>query len=191
MKIDENFGWTKHIDYVSNKLRILLCKFYQLSFKIPKDVLKCIYLALVDSIVSYALDCYGLSFKTHIDKIEALQIRFLKLLVDKKTQRKCQNDYSQLFKILKVLPVSLKHKYLLAMNNHGSTEHITQHQHGIGTRMVTQGKYEIPRVNNFYGGRTLTKQLPKLLNDLPTEIRDETNKARFSRLLKKHLLSKI
>lgn len=77
------------------------------------------------------------------------------------------------------------------MNNHGSTEHITQHQHGIGTRMVTQGKYEIPRVNNFYGGRTLTKQLPKLLNDLPTEIRDETNKARFSRLLKKHLLSKI
>ncbi|XP_049871042.1 uncharacterized protein LOC126370262 [Pectinophora gossypiella] len=190
VKVDCNFSWSAHIDYIINKLRLLLSKFYHLSFKVPLSTLKCIYFALVDSILGYALDCYGLTFKTYIDKLEAIQIRFLKLLVNKKTKNNCKGDYSKLFKICKILPVHLKHKYLLAINHHGNQEHdqLSLASHSYGTRSVCAGKFEVPRVNNYYGDRTLKKRLPYLLNSLPENIRLEPNKSKYKKLLKQHLL---
>nr|XP_049692387.1 uncharacterized protein LOC126053696 [Helicoverpa armigera] len=105
VKIDESFSWSCHIDYICNKLRILLSKFYHLSYKVPINILRSLYLSLVESIISYALDSYGLTFKTYINKIESLQIRFLKLLVTKKTKLNCKGDYRKLFKICNILPV--------------------------------------------------------------------------------------
>lgn len=192
VKVDVTFSWLEHINYICSKLRLLLGKFYHLSFKVPSNILKCLYLAIVDSVLGYALDCYGLTFKSYIDKLEALQIRFLKLLVNKKTRNNCKGDYSKLFKICKILPVSLKHKYLLAVNNHGSQVHNPipiEHKHG--TRSVSAGKYEVPRVNNYFGDRTLAKRLPYFLNTLPEDIRHEPNKHKFKKALKKHLLQTI
>ncbi|XP_060805091.1 uncharacterized protein LOC132902787 [Amyelois transitella] len=192
VKIDTKFSWESHIDYICNKLRILLGKFYHLCFKVPTSVLKCLYFALVDSILGYALDCYGLTFKTYIDRLEALQIRFLKLLVNRKTKIHCKGDYTKLFKICKILPVSLKHKYLLAVNNHGKRDlSLALIRHGRGTRSVTTGKYKVPRVNNYFGDRTLKKRLPYLLNSLPENIRLEPRLCRFKNMLKKYLLESL
>ncbi|XP_048479101.1 uncharacterized protein LOC105391608 [Plutella xylostella] len=188
MQIDENFGWIKHVDYVMNKLRILLSKFYQLSFKVPRSILKCLYLALVDSIIGYSLHCYGLTFKTHIEKIEKMQIKFLKLIIDKKTKAKCNHDYRILFETCNILPASLKHKYLLLVNSHGSEEHKIPIQHTCGTRGAVQGRYQIPYTNNYFGGRMLCKQIPKLYNELPVSIKNEKKLSLFKTLLKKHLL---
>lgn len=160
VKIDANFSWSSHIDYICSKLRILLGKFYHLSFKVPSSTLKCLYFAIVDSILCYALDSYGLTFKTYIDKLETLQIRFLKLLVNRKTRITCRGDYTKLFSICKILPISLKHKYLLAVNNHGSGEHNVQLIHNYETRSISTGKYEVPRVTNYFGDGTLKKRLP-------------------------------
>lgn len=188
MKIDKSFSWSDHIDYICTKLRVLLSKFYHLSHRIPLNTLKCLYMALVDSILSYALDSYGLTFKTNLDKLEALQIRFLKLLVNKKTKDKCDGDYKQLFKICKILPVSLKHKYLLAVNNHGRRECHSLVVHRHNTRSISAGKYFVPKVSNYFGDRTLNKRIPFILNSLPQNIRLENNLKKFSSLLKSYLL---
>lgn len=189
VKIDTSFSWDSHIEFVCKKLRILLEKFYHLSIKVPLPILKCLYFALVDSIISYALDCYGLTFKTYIDKIESLQTRFLKLLVNKKTKNQCKGDYSKLYKICKILPASLKHKYLLLVKNHSKQDRFTNLvQHKTGTRSMSKGKFVIPMVQNYYGDRTLKKRVPYLLNSLPEDIRREPKLARFKSLLKKHLL---
>ncbi|XP_047525107.1 uncharacterized protein LOC125062970 [Pieris napi] len=76
VKIDTSFSWDSHIEFLCRKLTILLEKFYHLRTKVSLPILKCLYFALVDSIIGYALDCYGLTFKTYIDKVESLQIRF-------------------------------------------------------------------------------------------------------------------
>lgn len=149
MKIDENFSWSTHTDFICNKLRILLGQFYQLSFKVPISTLKCLYNALVDSILSYGLDCYGLTFKTNINKLESLQIRFLKLLVSEKIKNSCKNDYKKLFKICKILPVGTKVKYLLAVNSHGSQKNLQLVEHKHSTRTISNGKYVVPRVSNY------------------------------------------
>lgn len=192
VKIDVSFSWASHIDHICEKLRLLLTKFYHLSFRVPRSTLKCIYFALVDSILSYALDSYGLTFKSYIDKLESLQIRFLKFLVNGKTKNKYKDNYYKLFKICKILPVRLKHKYLLLVNNHGINQHVllnTSHNHG--TRFVSSGKYDVPRVNNYFGDRTLRKRLPYLLNTLPEAIRLEPNKSKFKKTLKTFLLESL
>lgn len=188
VKIDESFSWSCHVDYICSKLRILLSKFYHLSYKVPIKILRCLYLSLVESIISYALDSYGLTFKTYINKLESLQIRFLKLLVTKKTKISCKDDYRKLFKICKILPVHLKHTYLLAINQHGRKEHdlsIVTNNHS--TRSVAAGKFNVPRVNNYFGDRTLKKRIPYVLNSLPADIRQENNKRIFKSKLKKYL----
>lgn len=115
MKIDEHFSWTYHVDFIYEKLRVLLGKFRILSFKVPTSTLRCLYNSLVDSILSYSLDSYGLTTKTNIDKLENIQLRFIKLLVNNKTKLKYKSNYRSLFKLCKILPVGLKHKYLLAL----------------------------------------------------------------------------
>jgi hypothetical protein len=77
VKVDENFSWSHHVDLLCNKLRILLGKFYYLSFKVPLNTLKYLFKSLVESIIGYALNCYRLTFKTNLSKIEKLQLRFL------------------------------------------------------------------------------------------------------------------
>jgi hypothetical protein len=190
VQIDEHFSWTHHIHYICGKLRILLSKFYHLSFRVPRNILKCIYVSLVDSIMGYALDCYGLATKTNIQKLEALQIRFLKLLVNKKVKNSCQGDYSKLFRICKILPVSLKHKFLLLINNRCTREHdlrLIENDHN--TRSVSTGRLYVPRVTNYFGDRMLKKRLPYYLNSLPMAIRQEQNFKIFKNKLRMYLLS--
>lgn len=194
LKVDEHFSWNDHTDYICDKLRVLLGKFYHLSFRVPPSTLKCIYMSLVDSVVSYALDCYGLTFKTNIDKLENIQIRFLKLLVNNKTKNKCKNNYRKLFKICKILPIGLKHKYLLATNNHSNREHgsfLIKTDNVYNTRSMTSGKYDVPRVTNYYGDRTLQKRIPYLLNSLPEVIRTEPKFNKFKKKLRTFFLDNI
>lgn len=56
---------------------------------------------------------------------------------------------------------------------------------------MTAGKYDVPRVSNYYGDRTLKKRVPYLLNTLPADIRQEDNKVKFARKLKKYLLDSM
>ncbi|XP_045539834.1 uncharacterized protein LOC123722357 [Papilio machaon] len=88
VKIDENFSFTEHVNFLCKKLRNILSKFYHLSFRVPKGTLKLLYNSLVEPILDYALDCYGLTHKTHISKLENIQLRYVKLLVDKKNKIK-------------------------------------------------------------------------------------------------------
>jgi hypothetical protein len=195
MKVDEHLSWSHHVNFIYEKLRVLLGKFYHLRFKVPISTLRCLYMSLVDSILGYALDSYGLTTKSNIDKLEAMQIRFLKLLVNDKTKLKCKDNYRQLFKICKILPVSLKHKYILATNNHSCLEPNSVYSsllkpihHAHNTKSMATGKLFVPRINNYYGDRTLKKRIPYLLNSLPEAIRCERNKNKFKRLLRKHYL---
>lgn len=193
MKVDEHFSWAEHIDLICNKLRVLLGKFCHLSYRVPKGTLKILYNALVEPIMDYALDCYGLTYKSFIDKIENIQIRFIKLIVDKKTRIKYKTNYYKLFKICKLLPVKLKHTYLIATNNHGNREHnpLVNVSNTYCTRAMTSGKFVVPRVTNVYGDRTLKKRIPYILNSLPATIRDECNKNKFKCKLKKYLLDTL
>ncbi|KAF9815263.1 hypothetical protein SFRURICE_001519, partial [Spodoptera frugiperda] len=49
----------------------------------------------------------------------------------------------------------------------------------LNTRSMAAGRFNVPRVTNYYGGRTLNKRIPYLLNNLPADKRSEAKLNRF------------
>ena len=49
--------------------------------------------------------------------------------------------------------------------------------------------FNIPKVINYFGDRTLKKRLPYLLNSLPAEIRQISEKVSFKNKLNKYYLN--
>lgn len=188
LTIDSSFSWKKHVDNVSSKLRLTLEKFYHLKFIVNRATLYTVYYTLAESIISYGVSSYGRTFKSYLDQIKLIQIRFLKLLVDKQVKENCKGDYLVLFKLCKILPIHDKVSLMIALEEYRNTEFKTYAGHSYTTRSVTTGKYVVPRTNNYYGQRTRRYLVPKNYNKL--DIDDNSmSKATFKKKVKEVLLS--
>ncbi|KAG7301198.1 hypothetical protein JYU34_014070 [Plutella xylostella] len=184
--IENNFHWKKHINCLIDKLRILLVKFHQLKYSVPRSVLYCLYFALVESLITYGITTYGSSFKTYINKIKDIQRRFLKILLgnNKEDKNTC------LFKQCKILPVDKKYSFEVAKAEYWQDTFKSKPKSKINTRKVTEGRLFVPKVNNVYGNRTKEYVVPKIFNVMSTLTKDVMpNKIRArNTALKNHFL---
>ncbi|KAG7311954.1 hypothetical protein JYU34_001379 [Plutella xylostella] len=133
-----------------------------------------VYYALAESIISYGLSSYGCTFQSYLDQINAIQKRLIKLLVDNKTKRNCRPDYDKLYGTCKILPVQEKVKLFILLEEYNSSEFKTPISHCISTRKVVNKKLYVPKICNYYGSRTRKYLVPKILNDLPDDVRNNT-----------------
>lgn len=191
LTIDKHFSWSLHIENNCSKLRSVLGKLYTIKHCVSRKVMYVLYYALADSIVSYGLSSYGLTFITYINKIRNIQIRLLKYLISKSTKKKLNKEYDKLFKICKILPIDLKIKQLLILEQYKKNKYKIKREHGYPTRK--QGTLLVPGTTNYYGERTREYLIPKLCNDLPQHLvhNDNQSKLVLKKLLKSHYLNKI
>lgn len=84
LTVDSRFTWNAHVELVCDKLRAVLVKFHHLKYFTDRATLYTVYYALTESILSYGLSTYGLTFNTYLDKIKNFQIRFMKVLAARK-----------------------------------------------------------------------------------------------------------
>ena len=192
--IDTNFSWKIHINVLCNKLRIILAKFFQFKYVVNRHTLYCVYYALVDAITDYGLSCYELTFSTYLQQIKQLQIRILKLLVDNKTKKKLNGEYTELFKICKVMPVDSKTKYLILLEQFDNDDYKKPNQSSRSNRTTKKDKFLKCRVSNYYGERTRKWLTPRLFNELPDlnckqgSLFDCSSKSIFKGRLRKNFL---
>lgn len=193
LTVDSKFSWSIHISNLCDKLRAVLVKFHQLSFALDRSTMYTVYYALVDSLLSYGLACYGHTFKTHLNKVKALQIRFMKLLVDKKTKYRCSmSNYEKLFIECKMLPVHERAMMLTLLDQYGSDEFKNYVSNRLTTRNATNKILTVPTCKNYYGKRTRKYLIPKLTNTLPLELKTKnTSKKVFKRLIRDFLLQRV
>lgn len=192
LTINTNFTWKTHVQNVCEKLRAVLVKFHHLSFLTNRATLYMLYYGLVDSILSYGLSSYGRTFRTYLDKIRSLQIRFMKNMVDKSVKDKCRNNYDLLFIKCKILPVHERVSVLIALEDFVKNDFKRGTDHPLLHRKREKKVLNVPRVHNYYGERTRQYILPKLYNSLPGELRDNNvSKQTFNRKIKTHLLEKL
>lgn len=189
--IDHRFNWGPHINYVCDKLRAILSKMSILRYKLPYKTLRMLYLALPDSVIGYALSTYGKTYKTYIEKIYNLQIRLLKTLVPKHIKKKYETEYAQLFKYCNVLPVQNKCKLAILTEEYHYVTKLKVNKRCTKLRSLQrQNKYCKPKYNNIYGTRLYTYILPKILNDLPEDVRVKyLNGKHIKKVIKMHLLT--
>lgn len=191
--IDYNFSWKSHVNKLCEKLRIVLVKLHQLKYVLDRATMFTLYYALANSLLSYGLTCYGRTFKTYLDRIKSLQIRFMKLLVDKKTKTRCKkSDYEELFVECRMLPVHEEVGMLLALEQFNKDEFKNYINRPRLTRTISKKMLEVPSCrNNYYGKRSRKYLVPKLYNEIPYDIRECKSFRMFKCKLKTYLLNKI
>lgn len=189
--MDQHLSWKLQVENVCSKLRLALDKFIHLKFVADRATMYTIYHTLVESILSYGLSSYGRTFSSYLEDIKQLQIRFLKLLVDKKVKENCQKNYINLFHVCKVLPVHEKVKLLIALEEYRKLDFKKTLTHSHITRAVSKNKYDVPRTINYYGQRTKAYLVPKICNELLSVKEDELSKYAFKRKIQQLLLSKV
>lgn len=188
LRANGKFNWSTHVDYVCQKLRIILSKMFELKLKLPFPVLLLIYKALADSIISYGLSSYGRTYNSYINKIYNLQIKILKQIVPPNIKQKYKHNDNAIFKYCDVLPIQKKVKLSLILENHEGNDLKIPLLHNVQTRQKQKGYLQEWPAINAYGERTLKYMLPKLINELPYEIKNETNINNLKKKLKQYYI---
>ena len=75
--IDDKLTFSKHIKKVTAKVSFV-CHIISKLYFLPKEVLKKIYYAYANSIITYGIGIYGNAYKCHISKLKKMQKTIIK-----------------------------------------------------------------------------------------------------------------
>lgn len=147
-----------------------------------------LYNALAESYVQYGLSSYGRTFKSYLMQIHKLQLKIIKNIVSSNVKNQFINDDSSLFRHCKVLPVQTQFKNIFLKNYFFESSQKKERNHPVYTRAVAQGRFATVRANNTYGERTASYLTPRLINQLPLELRNSITPNNIKNKLKAHFL---
>ncbi|KAL0832236.1 hypothetical protein ABMA28_001686 [Loxostege sticticalis] len=186
--IDSKFNWGHHIEHVCNKLRQFLANIKILKNRIPFKVRLMLYNSLAESYIQYGLTSYGRTFKSYLQQIYDLQFRILKNIISP-NMRVQLDDENAIFKHCKILPVYDQIKFMI-LKQYFFCDHIKSYiEHPVRTRAMTQNRLRVITANNVYGQRTAAYQVPRLINELPSDVRDKITQQNIKTKLKRFFLS--
>lgn len=189
--IDNRFSWGPHIQRVCDKLRALLANFYVIKNRIPQKTRILLYKSFCESTINYGLTSYGRTFKTYLDSILKLQVQLLKLIVPFKIKNSFKNDEGKLFEYCQTLPIHTNVNYMLLKEQFFNAKLQQEINHPVQTRRITQKKLVTTRANNFYGERTSSYLVPRLVNNLPTVTRQSLTQLNIKIKLKNYFLAML
>ena len=165
--IDSHLKWHKHVEYISNKIRKLIYKFYQLRQFMSLKSLKDIYTALVESILSYCVTAWGAACKAVLGPLIVTQKYILKVVLNKNKMYPSVNLFNDA-KVLQINQIYIKAviRYVITSKNY-----IEVISHNIPTRQATDHNARIPNVKLSKCQKCLRYTAPKIFNMLPREFR--------------------
>ena len=191
LQIDCNLNWNDHIDTLASSLVKYCSMFAKLRHLVPVECLKALFLSLVQSKISYALEVYGVAKESHLKRLQVLQNRMLKIL-QFKNYRYSTNILHKSYGILKVNDL-YKAKILKFMHKvyHNSEKLPTafenyfetnEGKHKYETRQ--RKNYKLCRTRKHWGDQMLKNKGARLWNSLPENIKHINSVKIFSDKIK-------
>ena len=113
--VDNFFTWRPHISNLCNRLRSVCFQLFHLSYMLPNQVLKTVYVALVESLICYGILAWGNASSYHLNLISSLQYKMLKIITPKSIINELKSEPINLFKYNKLFPVTQMYKYKLIL----------------------------------------------------------------------------
>lgn len=178
--IDEFLKWSPHIDFISNKVRRLIHKFYLLREFLSRGVLVLIYKALIESIIRYGIVAWGGLYSSALHKLEILQKYFLKIIFRRSRIYPTELLYTIDTPNIRVIYMTTLCSYL---HNHGRM--YVDHSHK--TRSNTNRHLKIPLNHNNLNLRFADYIAPKVYNLLPISVRNLRVLKKFNIESKKYI----
>jgi hypothetical protein len=169
IKIDRFFTWKPHIHEVCSRLRSVAFCMYKIRPCVPTPLLRTIYFALAESIMSYGILAWGNASKSHMQQISNIQNKLIKNISAKPENKML--TINQLYRNLNILPVSANYAYKLIIKFFFNNDFkILQPNQLMSARLRNRDRYITPTFVNKHGKRTFKYIIPVLFNDLPPEI---------------------
>lgn len=187
--IDQHLKWYDHINSMECKLRKSLFAFKRLSLMVQKDVQRLVYFSLVESTLRYGIMAWGGTADCHISKLIKIQNRFIKIIALNTQQEFLET--TEKYKWLFILKVTQVYKMVLLSNYYNCNEYREEISHPKNTRRKKDRKVVERRFINSYGKQELRVEIPKILNELPNNIRWILNKNIMKKEVKKFLINGI
>jgi hypothetical protein len=190
--LDNSLKMNEHVDYIIAKINPVVGVMSKLRYLLPQHSLLHIYFAHVHSHLMYAISIYGHASSYHINRLQSLQNRAVKLIYKLNSRHPTIELYTKINK--NVLPVLGLLFYSTVMQVHKikmglvdvdiPLEINDRPSRQNGTLMTTKFRTNNGRRSISYFGFTL-------YNRLPNDLKAQTNLQTFKSQLKKYLLCKI
>ena len=93
--LDEFLDWNEHITNIGKSLKSLFSLFYNIRRYLTLEHIKVIYYTMIYSRIKYGICAYGFAKQENMDKVQVLQNKLLKVLLEKEwrySTNKLHND---------------------------------------------------------------------------------------------------
>lgn len=161
--LDENLNWKDQIEYVTNKVRKVIYKFYELRHVLPRSTLKMVYYSLVESTLNYGLVVWGSACKTFLTAPFVAQKYIIKIMFFKDKRFSTELLFQECGLLtLEQLYIKSLIRYMIK-----SLDFRKSIQHNQNTRNVCCQNVVVPQTRLSIVQRHICFLGPKIYNTLP------------------------
>ena len=209
--IDSTLSWKHQISNISKKVSRALGIMYKLRPYVPLRIMKNVYHSLIYSHIIYAIEVWGSTFKTVINKILVLQKKAMRMMTFndqfpvipgplspsnpiflKLETLKVEDIYKYqiskfIFKSLNELtPINFQNWFKLTSETHG---HRMRSNYNVNDESSIKNLCISSARTTNYGLKLIKVNGPRIWNELPNPIKNEESFYVFLKNLKSHFIS--
>ena len=193
LKIDENLTWKHHVDKVTSSLIRYFAIFSKTRLFVNNSLGRQIFYALINSRIRYGIEVYGSCADSYINKLQIIQNKLLKLLMNIEPRYSTNLLHTNL-KLLKVKDLHNFASLLFTYECLNKKGPILFHEYfqykQFHHNMRGSLKLNVPFSKTNTGRKRVNTRMAEEWNKLPANIATLESKGKFKRELKAFLLSK-
>jgi hypothetical protein len=192
--LDEHLTWDNHINTLCKVLTSYFTIFYNIREFVDLKLARMIYYACIYSRINYAIEIYGSAAKTKIDKLQTLQNKLMKTLLNKPYIYSTQQLHSEL-KILTIKDIYYTHtlEFVYKCLNCDQIKQFKdyyktcEHNHNYSTRQ--NNLLHVARTSTELGKTTTQIKGSVLWNNLELKFKKASSLTVFKSRLKENILN--
>lgn len=190
--IDQHLSWVDHINYICSKVSPMIGIISKLRHFLPKPILLNIYYSFIHCRFEYLALNWGATYKLHLYRLQVLQNRALKFIFNKDWLFNTLDLYKNVSKtIIPIYSIYLFQLYTFifkVLNNKiYNNLCLSQFNHNYNTR--NRNNLILPLINTNFGKFSISFSGPKLYNNLPKYIKENTKCSSFKKDILSFLMS--
>ena len=192
--LDERLTWDYHINHLCQQLTKYFTIFYNIRYFIDNRLIRVIYYAYIYSNIKYGIELYGSAKTSKLDKVQTLQNKLLKTIMNKPFTYSTDQLHKDLiilkindiykFTILQFVHKCVHSTQITKFNTYYKTSDV---DHDYQTR--TKHHLHTQRYRTELGKSTVHNQGATLWNSIPVEIKDIEIYDQFKNKLKDFILN--
>lgn len=180
--VDKFLKWHPHIEYLSNKIRCLIHKFYILREILSTTILILIYKSLVESLIRYGILVWGGLYENALYRLNVVQKYILKVMFRRERMYPSELLFSDDI-------CNVRSLYMVSVSAfiHINREAKNTVNHCYFTRARMNNDIIIPVNNNNINLKSVAYLGPKIYNMLPGTLKAVKNIYRFKKECKNYI----